>query len=99
MEFREIKPKKEEVKDAEAPHYPRLHLPLEVIPEAEGWKNGETYEVTLRLKQRSIMRSEDEKGKSGSVDFNIVALKAGSNSVNSDKEKEEKSEGSYMVRE
>jgi hypothetical protein len=98
-EFREIKYEKMEgPKAVEGPHYPMLYLSLEHLPEAENWKNGETYEITLRVKQRSITKSEDEKGKSGSFNFDIVAVKTEGQARNPDKEKEEKGEGSYRDR-
>ena len=50
--------------------FPSLSIDLEYLPEARSWKNGNTYEVTLRLKQTSIR--EDERG--GSVGFDIVGV-------------------------
>lgn len=50
--------------------FPHLDIDLEYLPEAKKWKNGSTYEVTLRITQRSIR--EDER--SGSAGFDIVGI-------------------------
>jgi len=50
--------------------FPHLDIDLEYLPEARKWKNGSTYEVTLRITQRSIR--EDER--SGSAGFDIVGV-------------------------
>lgn len=50
--------------------FPHLDIDLEYLPEARKWKNGNTYEVTLRITQRSIR--EDER--SGSAGFDIVGV-------------------------
>lgn len=50
--------------------FPHLDIDLEYLPEARKWKNGNTYEVTLRITQRSIR--EDER--SGSAGFDIVGI-------------------------
>lgn len=52
--------------------FPHLDIDLEYLPEARNWKNGNTYEVTLRITQRSIR--EDERG--GSAGFDIVGVSA-----------------------
>lgn len=50
--------------------FPHLDIDLEYLPEARKWKNGNTYEITLRVTQRSIR--EDER--SGSAGFDIVGV-------------------------
>ena len=50
--------------------FPTFDIDLEYLPEARDWKNGNTYEVTLRVKQKSIR--EDERG--GNVAFDVVGV-------------------------
>ncbi len=101
--FKDTKlPKKEKI-DSEPtrPDYPYLNLPLKFIPEAEKWSMDKEHEIALRVKVLSVTinknREQKEEG-DGSVSFDITGIKVGDGSDTTEKEKEEKSEGSYKDR-
>lgn len=98
MKFRETKLSGQET-EVEAPkraHYPSLYLLLKTIPEARNWKPNETNEITLQVKVDSITINKSKDEESGSVRLEITGLAVGKKEE--DKEKEEKSAGSYKER-
>lgn len=71
--------------------FPHFDIDLEYLPEARKWQNGNTYEVVLRLKQRSIR--EDERG--GNVGFDVVGIKAQKNPIDKGKSASKKVDRRY----
>lgn len=72
--MRYIKPEtyKMEMKASEEePHYPCLYLKVKDIPESKDWEVGKEYEVTFKLKMRSI--SDSIKG-NDSVEFDVMGV-------------------------
>ncbi len=101
--FRDTKlPKKKEMTSVPiSSDYPYLNLPLKFIPEAEKWPMDKEHEITLRVKVLSVTinknREQKEEG-DGSVSFDITGIKVDDGTDTTEKEKEEKSEGSYKDR-
>ncbi len=55
---------------------PSLCLDSRQLPEVKDWKVGQTYEVSLKIKQTSMSTSEREGGESRThADFVIEAIK------------------------
>ena len=70
--YRKVSPEKNLIMaEPKRDYYPSVHLPLAVIPEAKKWKVGETYEISLKVKQTGV--SENEHG--GNVSFDILGIK------------------------
>lgn len=59
-----------------ADYPPTLCLDSKNLPEIKDWKVGQTYEVSLKIKQTSMSTSEREGGESRThADFVIEAIK------------------------
>lgn len=67
--YRAIKPKKSSG-DMPLVARPTLHLSFQDLPAAKNWKVGETYEVSLKLKQISMHK--DTTG--GGAAFEIIGI-------------------------
>lgn len=63
--------------------FPRFDISLEYLPEAKKWEVGETYKVTLHIKQTDVHMMDKEEGHVG---FDIVAIEAKGKAKKSDKE-------------
>ncbi len=76
--MRKIKPEKiekaEATLDAPREYYPHLGISLEHLPEARDWKIGETYCVTLEVKQTGLEIHESKHGKGGHASFDITGI-------------------------
>jgi len=55
-------------------HYPHFNISIDHLPEAKKWEIGNTYYVTLELKQTSIEINKNEDKESGYVGFDITAI-------------------------
>ncbi len=54
--------------------YPMTSFDFTTLPEAKDWKVGQTYTVTLKLKQTGINVYKDGKG---SAQFDIIGVEVG----------------------
>jgi len=61
--------------------YPRIDLPIEILPEAKKWGIGETYEIHLKVRMTGIRVREEDKNHMGmgmsydnSADFEIRGI-------------------------
>ena len=100
--MREIKPENRleptEIKQAD---YPSFSIGLKHLPEAEKWKVGDDYKVSLKLRMKKLSKAEAQGEQSdGSVEFDIIGVETDREEQMKeiDKRKEEDSEGSYKQR-
>lgn len=54
--------------------HPRISIPLDALPEAKDWKVGQTYDVTVRLKQTGMHLSKGEGREGGEATFDLVGI-------------------------
>ena len=94
-EFKEIKLEKPKKEEGISKLYPSLYFSFDEVPEMEKLKFDKEYEITLKVKPRSISKREEKEKKSGSIDLDIIAYKM--DDIDK-KEAEENSEGSYQKR-
>ena len=76
--MRKIQPEKikgETPLDMPKEHYPRFNIDIKHLPEVKDWKIGNTYYLTLEIKQTglSIYKNEDRED-TGSADFDITGI-------------------------
>lgn len=50
--------------------YPQVSFDLDHLPEARDWKNGDTYLLTLEVRQTSIYENKSR----GNVGFDVVGI-------------------------
>lgn len=88
----------EEPKELE---FPTFSIGLKHLPEAEKWTVGDEYEVSLKLKMKTLSKGEDMGERSeGLASFDIIGIDVDREQQMEEinKEKEEKSEGSFRER-
>lgn len=56
--------------------YPHFNIGIQHLPEAKDWKIGQTYDITLRVKQTGvhISRNETSKKDIGDASFEILGI-------------------------
>lgn len=71
--YNEVTPEDFGKMETNTKYYPHLSLKLSDIPEAEKWEIGKQYTVGIVVEMTGLSKGEDR----SSVDFEILAVKAG----------------------
>lgn len=75
--MREIKPETYEAEMSLEPskeNYPHFGISLNHLPEAKKWEIGETYYITLEIKQTHLDTFENKKTEGGHAGFDITGI-------------------------
>ena len=86
--MREIQPEKiEGVSEVSKIYYPTVHFNSKELPEIKDWEVGKTYELKLKVKQKSMREAMHGEEKMRIADFDIIGVEVLDKGLNSEQKR------------